>query len=458
MGDTLVVTVTQDHHVNKGPNRPAFTEHLRAESLAALDSVDYVAINQWPTAVETIKLLKPHFYVKGSDYKDSKDDITGKINDEAEAVQSIGGEIRFTEDITFSSSHLINSIIPSFDEETNRYLHDFRRKYSPDYILNLIENLQNLRVMVIGEAIIDEYVYCESMGKSGKESVLVMKYLSREQYAGGALAIANHLADFCGSVSLTCYLGAEKTEENFVRNSLKANIDPLFVYKPESPTIVKRRFVDSYSLAKLLGVYELNDELLNPDEENMLCNILEERLPECDVVIVADYDHGLLTPKVIDLLTNKSRFLAVNTQINAANMGFHAISKYEYADYVCIHEGEIRLDRRSRKGDLKDLICDLASQMGYPSIMITRGSNGSLFYRKDEGFTACPAFAVKVVDRVGAGDAVLALTAVMSADSVPADAISFVGNLVGADAVSIVGNKRAIDRVALMKSITSLMK
>lgn len=458
MGDTLVVTVTQDHHVNKGPNRPAFTEQLRAEALVALDCVDYVAINQWPTAVETIKLLKPDFYVKGSDYKDSKDDITGKIKDEAEAVQSIGGEIRFTEDITFSSSHLINSIIPSFDEETNRYLHDFRRKYSPDYILNLIESLRNLKVMVIGEAIIDEYVYCESMGKSGKESMLVMKYLSREQYAGGALAIANHLADFCGSVSLACYLGAEKTEEDFVRNSLKAKVDPLFLYKSESPTIVKRRFVDSYSLAKLLGVYELNDEQLNLDEENILCNILEERLPECDVVIVADYDHGLLTPKVIDLLTNKSRFFAVNTQINAANMGFHAISKYAHADYVCIHEGEIRLDRRSRKGNLKDLICDLASRMGYPSIMVTRGSNGSLFYRKEEGFTACPAFAVKVVDRVGAGDAVLALTSVMSADSVPADVISFIGNLVGADAVSIVGNRRSIDRVNLMKSITSLMK
>lgn len=458
MGDTLVVTVTQDHHVNKGPNRPAFTEHLRAESLAALDCVDYVAINQWPTAVETIKLLKPDFYVKGSDYKDSKDDITGKISDEENSVHSIGGEIRFTEDITFSSSHLINSVIPSFDEETNRYLHDFRRKYSPDDILNQIEKLRNLKVLVIGEAIIDEYVYCESMGKSGKESVLVMKYLSKEQYAGGALAIANHLADFCDSVSLTCYLGTENTEEDFVRNSLKANIDPLFVYKSESPTIVKRRFVDSYSLAKLLGVYKLNGEQLNPDEENILCNILEERLPEYDVVIVADYDHGLLTPKVIDLLTNKSRFLAVNTQINAANMGFHAISKYANADYVCIHEGEIRLDRRSRKGDLKDLICDLANRMGGPSIMITRGKNGSLLYRKDEGFTSCPAFAVKIVDRVGAGDAVLALTAVMSADSVPADVINFIGNLVGADAVSIVGNKRSIDRVKLMKSITSLMK
>jgi len=458
LGEVLVVTLTQDHNVNKGPNRPAFAENLRAEALAALDCVDYVAINQWPTAVETIKLLKPDFYVKGSDYKCSKDDITGKIIDESEAVQSIGGEIRFTEDITFSSSQLINRVIPSFDEETNRYLNDFRRKYSSVDIVNEVEKLRNLKVLVIGEAIIDEYVYCESMGKSGKESVLVMKYLSKERYAGGAIAIANHLAGFCSSVSLACYLGTEKTEEDFIKGSLKTNVDPLFVYKTESPTIVKRRFLDNYSLAKLLGVYSLNDEQLHQDEENMLCNILGERLPEYDVVIVADYDHGLLTTKVIDLLTEKSKFLAVNTQINAANMGFHTISKYARADYVCIHEGEIRLDKRSRKGDLKGLIRDLASRMGDPSIMITRGSNGSLFYCKDEGFNFCPAFAVKIVDRVGAGDAVLALTSVMSADSIPADVISFVGNLVGADAVSIVGNKRAIDKVKLMKSITSLMK
>ncbi len=458
LGDILVVTVTQDHHVNKGPNRPAFPEHLRAESLAALDCVDYVAINQWSTAVETINLLKPHFYVKGSDYKECKDDITGKIEDEADAIRSIGGEIRFTEDITYSSSNLINSLIPTFDEETNRYLQDFRNKHSADDILNQIERLRNLRVMVIGEAIIDEYVYCESLGKSGKESMLVMKYLAREQYAGGALAIANHLADFCDNVSLACYLGVEKTEEDFVRNSLKPNVEPLFVYKSKSPTIIKRRFVDRYSLAKMLGVYELNGELLNSDEENILCNVLEELLPECDVVIVADYDHGLLTPKVIDFLTNQSTFLAVNTQVNAANIGFHTISKYAHADYVCIHEGEIRLDRRSRNGDLKDLIRDLAERMECHSIMVTRGNNGSLFYSKEEGFTSCPAFAVKVVDRVGAGDAVLALTSVMSTDGVCADVISFVGNLVGADAVSIVGNKRAVDHLKLMKSITSLLK
>ncbi|MBW2562390.1 MAG: adenylyltransferase/cytidyltransferase family protein [Deltaproteobacteria bacterium] len=61
-GDILVVTITPDQYVNRGPNRPVFSEQLRAEQVATLECVDYVAINKWPTAVETIKLLKPDVY------------------------------------------------------------------------------------------------------------------------------------------------------------------------------------------------------------------------------------------------------------------------------------------------------------------------------------------------------------------------------------------------------------
>src|SRR6187551_786005 len=79
LGDVLVLTLTPDRHVNKGPNRPAFPEALRAESIASLNVVDFVAINHWPNAIETIKLLKPDLYVKGSDYRDPEKDVTGGI-------------------------------------------------------------------------------------------------------------------------------------------------------------------------------------------------------------------------------------------------------------------------------------------------------------------------------------------------------------------------------------------
>ena len=115
-GDVLIVTVTPDEYVNKGPNRPAFPISLRLEVLAALEAVDFVAANQWPIAVETIKALQPAVYCKGPDYKNHADDVTGKIDDEETAVESVGGKIRYTKDIIFSSSSLLNKFGNVYNE------------------------------------------------------------------------------------------------------------------------------------------------------------------------------------------------------------------------------------------------------------------------------------------------------------------------------------------------------
>src|SRR5882672_8053419 len=78
-GDVLIVTLTGDAHVGKGPGRPVFREDLRAETLAALACVDFVAINHEPAAVNVITRLRPNVYAKGSDYRSVADDVTGNI-------------------------------------------------------------------------------------------------------------------------------------------------------------------------------------------------------------------------------------------------------------------------------------------------------------------------------------------------------------------------------------------
>lgn len=110
MGDVLVVTVSPDRYVDKGPGRPVFGERLRAESLAALECVDYTAVNQWPTAEETLRLLKPDIYVKGQEFE-QLEDKTGKIQKEYQVLKEIGAEMRFTHEIVFSSTELINKYI-----------------------------------------------------------------------------------------------------------------------------------------------------------------------------------------------------------------------------------------------------------------------------------------------------------------------------------------------------------
>ena len=73
----MVVTITPDEFVHKGPNRPAFTTALRLEALAALELIDFVGVNKWPDAVETIITLKPDIYCKGPDFKNHADGPLG---------------------------------------------------------------------------------------------------------------------------------------------------------------------------------------------------------------------------------------------------------------------------------------------------------------------------------------------------------------------------------------------
>lgn len=107
MGDILIVTITPDEYIDKGPGRPVYTQQLRAESLAALECVDFVAINKWPTAEDTLRLLKPDIYVKGQEFE-KLEDKTGKIQKEYDVIAEIGAEIRFTHGVVFSSTELLN--------------------------------------------------------------------------------------------------------------------------------------------------------------------------------------------------------------------------------------------------------------------------------------------------------------------------------------------------------------
>ncbi|MCE9544444.1 MAG: adenylyltransferase/cytidyltransferase family protein [Planctomycetia bacterium] len=455
-GDVLIVTLTPDQWVNKGPLRPAFEQTLRAEMVASLACVDYVAINQWPQATDTIKLLKPRYYVKGSDYRNASQDVTGGITLEEEAVRSVGGEIVFTDDLTFSSSALINRHMPVLAKEASDFVAEFAERHPRQEIMDYFDGARKLKVLVLGESIIDQYHYCETLGKSGKEPILAVRLGTSEKFAGGILAVANHVASFTDNVKLISYLGDENPQEEFLREKLNPTVDPTFLMMRGAPTIVKQRFIENYPFQKIFEVYLMKDDQDGVANTQRLCEELERILPEFDLVIATDYGHGMIEPPVVQTLCRHARCLAVNTQANAGNHGFNTVSKYPRADFVCVSENEIRLEARQKREDLYHIVEAVVERMQCRKVMITRGKQGMLSYDREEGFVEVPAWANRFTDRMGAGDAVFGVTSLLMAQGAPADVLGFVGNAVGAMAVAIVGNRSAVDRAGLTKFITAL--
>lgn len=459
-GDRLVVSITPDRHVNKGPGRPAFPENLRLEQLAAFVYVDYVVLNDMPDAVSAIHKIKPDIYVKGAEYRDHETDITGKISQEAAAVESVGGKIHYTDDIVFSSSKLINRF---FDEDATRiapFIDELKKIHTLEEILSKIEDLKNLKVLVIGDAIIDEYQYVEPLGQAGKGVHFSARLLEKEVYLGGSLIIANHLSSFVGSVTLLTGIGASCPHRSGLCEKFGSNVEPHFVYFDDYPTLTKTRFVlkDGETITKLFETYTSNSPLLNKNNSEQVLSFLKEHSADFDLVLVCDFGNGFTNPEIVNALCEQPRFLAVNTQTNSGNRGYNVVTHYNRADFVSLNEPEMRLAAHDRYSRLEAVTSDIADFLNCPLISVTRGVNGVFLYPQSGVPFVIPAFTTRSVDRVGAGDSYFSLAAACAAKGYSPLLAGFIGSAAAAIAVQIVGNKEAIHKTAICKYVTRLFK
>ena len=223
-GDILVVSITADKFVNKGPGRPYFNQSYRALILSALDFVDYVYISKSITAEKVLLDIKPDFYVKGHEYFDPKNDVTGNIEIEKKILKKICGKIIYTYDKKFSSTELLNNLFDIFSEEQKEFLIKLKKKYNKKKILELIESFSSFKITLVGDALIDNYTFVSALGLASKSPAISSKYLYEESYSGGVIAIAEMLASLGCKVDLVLYNYKDKETNKFlgrISNNIK---------------------------------------------------------------------------------------------------------------------------------------------------------------------------------------------------------------------------------------------
>jgi rfaE bifunctional protein nucleotidyltransferase chain/domain len=421
-GSILVVTVTSDRWVNKGPDRPVFTDHLRAEMLAELECVDWVAVSDFPNAMEAVDTIKPDVYVKGGEYRDTL------LEGERKVTEHHGGRVHFTDEVTFSSSTLLNQHFNLYDPELKTYLDSLREQGALQKAIDALEKIKDMKVLVVGEVIIDEYHYVEPLGKSGKENLVATLFQRKEVFEGGSAAAAKHVGNFCKQVDVIGDVNGREIPH-------------------------KVRTVDtSSSMRKLSEVYYMDDTPLSSNEQIELNDFISKHIDIYDVVIVTDFGHGLITPSTVELLQAKAKFLAVNTQTNGGNYGFNLISKYQrWADYACLDSREMRLAAHDKVSPIEDI--DARDLIDCPNTIVTMGKDGCLVQGQQ-----IPALTNTIVDTVGAGDAFFSVTAPLVAAGVPMKLVGFIGNAVGALKAGIVGHRSSVDKAALIKFMEALLK
>lgn len=459
-GHILVVSVTSDRYVNKGPGRPVFNQQLRMESIEALDVVDYVILSDSCDAIEMIQVIKPDFYVKGQEYQDSDKDLTQKIDKEKQTTEENGGSVFFTTNLVCSSSKLLNRFFDPLPKDVQAFVSRIKKSYSLDEIIDRIEALAELKVLVIGDAILDEYQYISPLGQSGKGFHIVGSCLDRELFLGGSLIVSNHIAEFTKNISLVTAIGDETSSRRFIEENLHQTVDRQFVYLPDMCTLTKKRYIqrDGRTLVKFFETYSTSNSLLNADRTDEVLEILNQQSGMYDLILVADFGNGFTNPRLIKRITEMDGKLAINSQINSGNRGFNSVTQYRRGDFISLNEPELRLAMQDRYASVENLIHKLSEKMGASQIVITQGVAGSVCYGKDQEIIYIPAFNNDVVDRVGAGDSYFALSSLCFANGYPPILSSFIGALAAAMDVQIVGNKHPIEKSKLCKYLTRLMK
>ncbi len=350
--------------------------------------------------------------------------------------------------------YMMTAMSESNDRES--FIATFSKTHSAQAIIDQLIKLKSMKILVIGEAIIDEYHYTSPMGKSSKEPLVVHRYNREESFAGGALATVNHTAALSDSVTLVTLLGKSPSHEAFIRSHLKKSIKPKFFYRDGS-TIIKRRYIDQYANQKLFQVSFIWDDLIGQPLEKTIAAYFKKEIPKYDLVMVNDFGHGFFTPKLIRLIARKAKLLALNVQANSANYGFNIVTKYPRADIVTTDIHEIRLATHDRYSDVLKLAKVVARHLRTQTLIVTRGAQGSTGYNKEKGFVDVPAITDTIVDRVGAGDALYSVVAPCLAAGMDLSTALFVGNAAAAIKIQTVGNKTPVTFDDLKGFIKSLL-
>ena len=279
------------------------------------------------------------------------------------------------------------------------------REYRLNDVLAWLDKARQVNAVVLGEAIIDEYVYVRPLFKSGKENIVAFEPVGGDSWAGGASIVEADLREFAGTVRRVS----------------------------NGPSVRKLRYVDEAFKQKLFSVVETPRTL--PID-------LRFDWASGGLIVVADYGHGLFDKDGARniALQRQGAYLAITVQSNSANWGFNLLTKWPRADYVVVDRNELNLACASREEKVEAQANFLSYKMQTKYFAVTLGHEGCMVGKGDY-FVSLSALTDKVVDRMGAGDAFLSATAPLAWAGAPPEIIALVGNVAGAIKVGKLGNQ-----------------
>jgi rfaE bifunctional protein kinase chain/domain len=382
-------------------------EDLRAINLAALEMVDYVVVDREATPLSNLALIQPDYFAKGYEYTAGQ--VHPKTQEEINVLESYGGEIIFTPgDIVYSSSALIELAPPNIAVEKLMLLMQAENVSFSD-LRDAVGKLKGIRAHVVGDTIVDSYTYTSMIGGMTKTPTMSVRFEKKTDFVGGAGVVAKHLRAAGAEVVFSTVLGND-LYKGFVLDDLRTfGVQCLPIIDDTRPTTNKNAIVaEGYRLLKV-------DTLDNRSISDKVVQQLRRQIGETrtDAVVFSDFRHGIFNRSTIPQLTTaipQNIFRVADSQV-ASRWG--NILEFEGFDLITPNEREARFALGDQDSVVRPLALELHRRSKCKTVILKCGDRGIITYRSDSptdfrAFFTLESFAARVVDAVGAGDALLA--------------------------------------------------
>lgn len=401
-GNNLIVGVQSD----KIAGASAYvTEQLRLEGIKSNNLVsDAFIIDE--TVPQVIKRLRPDIVVKGKEHE-SLD------NPEISELEQYGGKLVFSSgETTFSSFDFISKEFQSINSKTIHLPESYlaRHHISPARLAKIVKDFSGLKICVIGDLIIDEYITCEPLGMSQEDPTIVVTPIDTIRFIGGAGIVAAHAAGLGAHVNFISIVGNDEDGTYAKHELTKLGVDANLFVDDSRPTTLKQRYRSKGK--SLLRVSKLHQGLISLELQKRITNSLEKIIANVELVIFSDFNYGCLpqamVDKIISLAQKNNIFIAADSQ-SSSQIG--DIGRYKGVNLITPTEHEARISTRNNDSGLIVLAEELRGLTGASIVFLKMGEEGFIIHAPNsvEGWVSdrIEALNSSPKDVAGAGDSLL---------------------------------------------------
>lgn len=430
-GDFLVVGINDDS--NAGVMLP---EDLRLESVQAINFVDYAFILR-VSPVDFIAKLKPDIVVMGKEHEASSDA-------EKSAVAAYGGRLLFSSgEARFSSMHLLHReyIETRYSQIYKPREYPSRHNFEIQDLKQVLHKMIGLKVLVIGDLIVDEYITCDPLGISQEDPTIVVTPIESMRFVGGAGIVAAHAKGLGAEVNFLSISGKDDAAQ-FAESKLTAyGVHFTLLYDESRPTTLKQRYRASGKT--LLRVSHLRQHAISSELADQLLELARAAMEDCDLLVFSDFNYGCLPQGLVDdiIASGHERGIMMVADSQASSQ-ISDISRFTGMTLLTPTEREARLSLRDSECGLAVLAQGVANKAHAKNVIITLGSEGLLVIAKSSAWVTdlLPAFNAAPKDTAGAGDSLLICTAMAMCVGADTWSSAYLGSIAAGCQVARVGN------------------